>query len=96
MNERNDALPSQFLDKIPMLTKACADMLENRTTLAEAGQAARHHVERHYAMETEAQALVEADHALLSRPQGAYSQLLMPHITNMRGRTPFFLAQSPL
>ena len=53
---------------IPALTKACADMLENRTTLAEAGQAARCHVQRHFSIETEAQALVEVYHALLSQP----------------------------
>ncbi|MCH2249727.1 MAG: glycosyltransferase family 4 protein [Cognatishimia sp.] len=53
-------------DDIPALTKACADMLENRNTLAEAGIAARQHVERHFAIENEARALVEVYQGLLA------------------------------
>lgn len=52
-------------DDIPALTKACADMLENRDTLAEAGAAARAHVEAHFAIENEARALVDVYEALL-------------------------------
>ena len=48
------------------LTKACADMLENRNTLAEAGIAARQHVEQHFAIENEARALVEVYQRLLA------------------------------
>lgn len=47
------------------LTKACADMLENRDTLTEAGHAARRHVETHFAIENEARALVEVYQGLL-------------------------------
>lgn len=50
---------------IPALTKACADMLENRDTLTEAGHAARRHVETHFAIENEARALVEVYQGLL-------------------------------
>ena len=41
-------------------------MLENRNTLAEAGIAARQHVERHFAIENEARALVEVYQGLLA------------------------------
>lgn len=52
-------------DDIPALTKACADMLENRNTLAEAGIAARQHVERYFSIQNEARALVDVYQGLL-------------------------------
>lgn len=53
-------------DDIPALTQACAAMLENRSSLAEAGIAARQHVEQHFATENEARVLVEVYQELLA------------------------------
>ncbi len=50
---------------IPALTAASANMLENRSNLADAGQAARIHVETHFSLMTEAEALIETYHDLL-------------------------------
>jgi mannosyltransferase len=53
-------------DDTAALTNACADMLENRNTLAEAGIAARKHVQTHFAIENEAAALVQVYRDLLN------------------------------
>ncbi|GAA6209010.1 glycosyltransferase family 4 protein [Cognatishimia sp. WU-CL00825] len=48
------------------LARAAANMLENRSSLADAGVAARQHVEKHFRIEREAQALIDVYNRLLS------------------------------
>ncbi|MGH1463800.1 MAG: glycosyltransferase family 4 protein [Cognatishimia sp.] len=49
-----------------LLAEAAANMLENQSALADAGLAARQHVEKHFQIEREAQALIDVYKRLLS------------------------------
>lgn len=54
-------------DDIPALSAATANMLENQNSLTEAGQASRAHVETHFRIEREADALIDVYEQLLER-----------------------------
>jgi len=54
-------------DNAPALTEALANMLSDPTKLAAAGQAARAHVEQHFRIEGEAEAIVRVYRTLLDR-----------------------------